>query len=50
VHASLAGGAGRYAEALASARRELPYTHELGHAMVGISSRAELKTALAGID
>ena len=26
-------GAGRYREALASARGELPYTHELGHAM-----------------
>lgn len=26
-------GAGRYAEALTSARRELPYSHELGHAM-----------------
>ena len=26
-------GAGRYAEALASAREEMPYTHELGHAM-----------------
>ena len=26
-------GAGRYREALASARRELPYAHELGHAM-----------------
>lgn len=26
-------GAGRYADALASARRELPYTHELYHAM-----------------
>jgi len=26
-------GAGRYHDALASARRELPYSHELGHAM-----------------
>lgn len=26
-------GVGRYADALASARAELPYTHELGHAM-----------------
>ncbi len=26
-------GAGRYREALASARGEMPYTHELGHAM-----------------
>ncbi len=26
-------GAGRYHEALASAREELPYSHELGHAM-----------------
>jgi ATP/maltotriose-dependent transcriptional regulator MalT len=26
-------GAGRYVEALASARREIPYTHELGHTM-----------------
>jgi DNA-binding CsgD family transcriptional regulator len=37
-------GAGRYSEALASARGELPYTHELGHAMRTLLELVEAAT------
>lgn len=37
-------GAGRYREALASARGELPYTHELGHAMRTLLELVEAAT------
>ena len=33
AEAILYNGLGRYAEAVAAGRRELPYTHELSHAM-----------------
>lgn len=33
MEAILCNGLGRFAEAVASGRRELPYTHELSHAM-----------------
>jgi DNA-binding CsgD family transcriptional regulator len=53
AEAILYNGLGRYAEAVASARRELPYTHELNHAMRTLLELVEAATrtgerALAG--
>ena len=45
AEAILYNGMGRYAEAVEAARRELPYTHELSHAMRTLLELVEAASA-----